>query len=217
MMLYHFPLCPFSRKVRIHLKEKKLNCDLIHENPWEKRDKFMEINPVGQVPVLINNRFIITDSGAICEYLEETYNDTTRLFGSSIIIKSKVRALINWFDNKFYNEVTKYIINERIILDRNPDSRFLHAARNNLTYHIEYIEYLINKNVWLVTDKFTLADITLASHISVIDYAGSFPWEKSKIIKEWYSIVKSMPCFREILSDIVPGLPPPQHYTELDF
>lgn len=189
----------------------------MHENPWEKRDEFMEINPVGQVPVLVDNRFIIADSGAICEYLEETHSGTSRLFGSSLMMRSKVRALINWFDNKFYNEVTKYIISEKVILNRNPDSRFLHAARNNLTYHIEYIEYLINKNVWLATDKFTLADITLASHISVIDYAGSFPWEKTKTIKEWYSIVKSMPCFREVLFDRMSGLTPPQHYAELDF
>ncbi|MDN5247945.1 MAG: glutathione S-transferase family protein [Wolbachia endosymbiont of Tyrophagus putrescentiae] len=217
MILYHFPLCPFSRKVRIYLKEKKLDFDLICENPWEKRNEFMEINPVGQVPVLIDKRHIITDSHAICEYAEEIYSSNTQLFGSSVIIKSRVRALINWFDNKFYNEVTKYIINERVILNHNPDSRFLHAARHNLACHVEYIEYLINKHIWLATDRFTLADVALASHISVMDYVGSFPWEKSKALKEWYSVIKSMPCFREILSDRVSGIVPPSHYTEFDF
>lgn len=217
MILYHFPLCPFSRKVRVLLKEKKLNCDLVCENPWEKRDKFTEINPTGQVPVLIDNHFVVTDSSAICEYLEEIYSSDIKLLGSSAIIRSKIRTLINWFDNKFYNEVTKYIMNEKVITKRSPDSRFLHAAQHNLACHIEYIEHLINKNVWLATDKFTLADITLASHISVMDYVNSFPWERSEIIKEWYSIVKSRPCFREILSDRVSGLTPPKHYTELDF
>ncbi|WP_341808273.1 glutathione S-transferase family protein [Wolbachia endosymbiont (group E) of Neria commutata] len=217
MILYHFPLCPFSRKVRALLKEKKLNCDLVCEDPWEKRDQFTEINPTGQVPVLIDNHFVVTDSSAICEYLEEIYSSNIKLLGSSAIIRSKIRALINWFDNKFYNEVTKYIMNEKVITNRSPDSRFLHAAKHNLSCHIEYIEYLINKNVWLATDKFTLADIALASHISVMDYVNSFPWKKSKIIKEWYSIVKSRPCFREILSDRVSGLTPPKHYTELDF
>ncbi len=214
MILYHFPLCPFSRKVRIYLKERKLDFKLIYENPWEKRDEFMEINPVGQVPVLIDNGFIITDSTAICEYLDENYKTRT---GSSVFIKSKIRALINWFDNKFYNEVTKYIINEKITLNHNPDSRFLHAAKHNLIYHLEYIAYLINKNIWLATDKFTLADITLASHISVIDYVSSFPWERSKTVKEWYAVIKSMHCFRDILYDKIPGIAPSPHYTNLDF
>ncbi|WP_250295265.1 glutathione S-transferase family protein [Wolbachia endosymbiont of Oedothorax gibbosus] len=217
MILYHFPLCPFSRKVRAFLKEKKLSCDLVYENPWEKRNAFMEINPTGQVPVLIDNNFVIADSNAICEYIEETYNSDVKLLSSSTIIKSKIRALINWFDNKFYNEVTKYIMNEKVITNRSPDSRFLHAAQHNLLCHIEYVEHLINKNVWLATDKFTLADITLASHISVMDYVSSFPWEKSKILKEWYSIVKSKPCFREILLERVSGLTPPKHYADLDF
>ena len=217
MILYHFALCPFSRKVRILLKEKKLAFDSIHENPWEKRDEFMKINPTGQVPVLIDNSSIITDSNAICEYLEETYDGGAKLLGSSAIIKSRICALINWFDNKFYNEVTKYIINEKIIINSSPDSRFLHAAQHNLPCHIEYIEYLINKNSWLAVDKFSLADITLASHISVIDYVNSFPWEKSKILKEWYSIVKSKPSFRDVLSDNVPGIIPSRHYAEFDF
>jgi glutathione S-transferase len=214
MILYHFPLCPFSRKVRVYLKERNLDFKLIYENPWEKRDEFMGINPVGQVPVLIDNNLAITDSIAICEYLDESYKGTQR---PSIAIKSKVRSLINWFDNKFYNEVTKYIINEKITLNSNPDSRFLHAAKHNLIYHLEYITYLINKNVWLATDKFTLADITLASHISVIDYMDSFPWERNKTIKEWYAVIKSMHCFRDILYDKVSGITPPQHYTDLDF
>ncbi|MFP3024080.1 MAG: glutathione S-transferase family protein, partial [Wolbachia sp.] len=91
MILYHFPLCPFSRKVRALLKEKKLSCDLVYENPWEKRNEFMEINPIGQVPVLIDNNFVIADSNAICEYIEETYNSDVKLLGSSTIIKSKIR------------------------------------------------------------------------------------------------------------------------------
>ncbi|MGL9725584.1 MAG: glutathione S-transferase family protein [Wolbachia sp.] len=217
MILYHFPLCPFSRKVRALLKEKKLNCDLIYENPWKKRNEFMKINSAGQVPVLIDNNLIIADSNAICEYLEETYNSDIKLLNSSTAVKSKIRALINWFDNKFYNEVTKYIISEKVIINRSPDSRFLHAAQHNLSYHIEYIEYLISKNIWLAADKFTLADITLASHISVMDYVNSFPWEKSKILKKWYSIVKSRPCFREILLEKISGFTSPKHYADLDF
>lgn len=177
----------------------------------------MEINPTGQVPVLVDNNFIITDSTAICEYLEETYSSDIKLLDLSTVVKSKIRALVNWFDNKFYNEVTKYIITEKVIINRSPDSRFLHAAQHNLSCHIEYIEHLISKNVWLATGKFTLADITLASHISVMDYVNSFPWEKSRILKEWYSIVKSRPCFREMLSERVSGLTPPRHYADFDF
>ena len=39
--LYHFPLQPQSRKLRLLLKEKHLDCDLVLERPWERRTEFL--------------------------------------------------------------------------------------------------------------------------------------------------------------------------------
>ncbi|QXK92108.1 glutathione S-transferase family protein [Neoehrlichia mikurensis] len=219
-ILYHFPLCPFSRKVRILLKEKKINFNLIEENPWKKREEFIKINPVCQVPVLINNQNIIIDSQAICEYIEEVYNDFS-LLGSLPYQRSEVRKLISWIDYKFYHEVTKYVISEKIskyyIKNKSPDSRFLRAAIYNLQSHIKYIEHLINTNGWLVLHELTLADIALSAHISVLDYVDIFPWNISNTVKEWYSIIKSRSSFSPILQDRILGFTPPAHYSQLDF
>ncbi len=38
--LHCFPLCPFSRKVRLALSEKGVQFELVRENPWEGRDAF---------------------------------------------------------------------------------------------------------------------------------------------------------------------------------
>ena len=35
--------------------------------------------------------------------------------------------------------------------------------------------------------------------------------------REWYARVKSRPCFRPLLADHLPGMPPPRHYANLDF
>ncbi|KJV68645.1 glutathione S-transferase family protein [Candidatus Neoehrlichia procyonis] len=219
-ILYHFPLCPFSRKVRVFLKEKKINFSLIEENPWKKREEFIKINPVCQVPVLINNQNIIIDSQAICEYIEETH-DNSALLGGSPYKKSEVRKLISWIDYKFYHEVTKYVISEKIakyyIQNKSPDSRFLRAAMYNLQSHIKYIEHLIHTNGWLVSHEFTLADITLSAHISVLDYIDTFPWNISNTVKEWYSLIKSRSSFAPILHDKISGFTPPMHYPQLDF
>ena len=50
---YHPWLSPFSRKVRVALREKNLDFDLKVEKVWERRPGFLAINPAGQVPVLI--------------------------------------------------------------------------------------------------------------------------------------------------------------------
>ena len=51
--LHHFWLCPFSRKIRIVLAEKKLEFELVFEKFWERREGFLKLNPAGQVPALI--------------------------------------------------------------------------------------------------------------------------------------------------------------------
>jgi glutathione S-transferase len=50
--LYQFPLCPFSRKVRLLMSEKGIGYELWRENPWEHRDEFRDMNPASRTPVL---------------------------------------------------------------------------------------------------------------------------------------------------------------------
>jgi len=83
-ILYHLPLSPYARKVRLALAEKRIPFDLRVERVWERRQEFLEINPAGTVPVLQEeNGFCIIDSYAICEYLDEAYPDMP-LLGRSL-------------------------------------------------------------------------------------------------------------------------------------
>ena len=52
--LFQFPLCPFSRKVRLVLAEKGIAAELVRENPWERRDEFVDLNPAGETPVMVD-------------------------------------------------------------------------------------------------------------------------------------------------------------------
>ena len=52
--IYQFPLCPFSRKVRLLLGEKGVGYELVRESPWERRDEFIDLNPAGRTPVMVD-------------------------------------------------------------------------------------------------------------------------------------------------------------------
>src|SRR3546814_13702447 len=72
--LYQFPLCPFSRKVRLLLGEKGVGYELVRESPWERRDEFIDLNPAGRTPGMVDEERgqLLIDSNAIAEYFEET-------------------------------------------------------------------------------------------------------------------------------------------------
>ncbi len=219
--LYYIPLCAFCRKVRLVLGEKKLDVRLEIEQVWRRREEFLEINPAGKVPVLVDlNQKIISDSYAIVEYLDEAYPDPA-LLGHEIYSRAETRRLMAWFDDKFNLEVTKTLVFEkalkRFFISEGPDSNALRAGKASLEWHLDYICWLADRRNWLAGDEFTLADIAAAAHLSTVDFIGHIPWDKFPEAKQWYMRVKSRPSFRTLLTDQMPGILPSTHYADLDF
>jgi glutathione S-transferase len=220
-ILYHLPLSPFSRKIRVVLKEKGLEFTPQIEKTWERRPEFLALNPAGEVPVLIEpDGTVLSDSAAIAEYLDEVHREKL-LLGLNPVDRAEVRRLNAWFDVKMNREVTENLVGEKLMkrLTRigTPNSGAIRAGHANIGYHLDYIGYLIERRRWLAGDHFSLADITAAAHLSAIDYLGDVPWDNHEPAKEWYARMKSRPSFRPLLADQVAGMPPPAHYADLDF
>lgn len=220
--LYHYPLCPFSRKVRLCLGEKKLDHELRLEKVWEKREDFILLNPSGKVPVLQEpDGLIVAESSVIVEYLEDVYPQTPCLLGYDRPARNEIRRLECWFDDKFYHEVTKLLVYQkalkRFFEPGGPDSPSLRLGFLNLHTHLSYLEYLIEQRNWLAGDQISVADLAAAAHISCMDYLGDVPWHKYPEAKIWYARLKSRPSFRSLLTDVIQGIKPSPHYTNLDF
>lgn len=219
--LYHWPLCPFSRKVRLVLGEKKLAYTPVIEPVWKEREEFLELNPIGQVPVLIEeNSSILVDSTAIVEYLEEAY-PAPPLLGDCLFERAETRRIVAYFDDKFNKDVTLKLVFEKT-LKRHfglgyTDSKVVREGNQNLKTHLDYISWLVSRRHWLSGSSFSLADIGAAAHLSALDYIGHISWEDYPEVYDWYSRVKSRPSMRDLLVDIVPGLDPAPHYRNLDF
>ena len=112
-ILYHVPLSPFCRKVRLSLAEKKIEVQLVEERYWEQDADFLRRNPAGKVPVLKMDGKIFTESAAICEYLEEKHPEPS-LIPNDPEVRFEVRRLVSWFDDKFHHEVTVNLLYEQV-------------------------------------------------------------------------------------------------------
>ena len=220
VLLIHHSVSPQSRKIRIMMAEKKMLFVLKEEEPWNLSADIRKLNPSGELPIFIFDGNIIAGNYPITEYLEETYAESKLLLGDNRQ-RAEIRRLCDWFDAKFYNEVYRYIVQEKVYKrfrdGLSPDSRILKAGLNNLKFHMEYIEWLSERNNYLAGQEFSLADVTAAAHLSIIDYLGDISWDDYKNAKLWYSKIKSRPSFKDILSDTIKGIFPAKHYTNLDF
>ncbi len=220
--LYQFPLCPFSRKVRLMLGEKGVPHDLVRETPWSRRDEFLDMNPAGQTPVLAEDGkgIVLIDSNAICEYFEETVERAPMLAGGATA-RAEVRRLVAWFDERLYGEVVGPLMEERMrkrLVNRDPpDTRVLREAMKTANAHLDYVDYLLDHRRWLAGPVLSLADLTAAAHLSVADYLGGLDWRGHKQTTDWYSVMKSRPSFRSLLTDRMEVIAPPPHYDKVDF
>jgi glutathione S-transferase len=220
-VLYHMPLSPYARKVRLVLAEKRLPFELRLEKVWERRAEYLELNPAGTVPTLVeDNGLVVPDSTVICEYLDEAYPDNS-LMGRTLADRIEVRRLASWFDGKFAAEVTQNLYGEKFLrrLTRrgNPDPAAIRTGYTALRYHLDYISWLAETRKWLAGSALSLADFAAAAHLSSLDFIGEVDWSISPQAKDWYARMKSRPSFRGVLADRVPGSTPPAHYGDLDF
>jgi len=219
--LYQFPLCPFSRKVRLLLGEKGVGYEPVRESPWLRRDEFLDLNPTGQVPVMADTERGVTliDSSVICEFFEETVNKAPMLNGTATD-RAEIRRLTIWFDTNFYAEITAPLLHERmlkrIVYKQSPDGQALRTAMKAAVNHLDYIDYLLDHRTWLAGPTMSLADLAAAAQISIADYLGGIDWKSHEQAKGWYVRMKSRPSFRPLLSERMEGIPPPADYEKLD-
>lgn len=225
--LFHHPLCAFSRSIRLALAECGVEADLVEEKPWEWRDEFLRLNPAGTLPVLLPDEGTpLVGAYAISEWLSDTVDDRPirgfQPFPGEAPERAEVRRLVDWFHRKFQEEVTDYLVVEKVFSRFGPQSASpnmdaVRAGRDNLRYHLAYVGHLTDTRSWLAGDAMSFADLSAAAHLSALDYLGEVPWEEFEPAKNWYALVKSRPSFRPLLQDRVAGFTPSGTYTDLDF
>ncbi len=224
--LHHFSLDPYGRRLRLALAEYGVEVRLAEEKPWAPSAQLSMLNPAGLSPIYIEDSgMAICGPEAITEYLEETVGQAKPLIPGKAIARAEVRRLLNWFDVKFYTEVTEPVLTEKVI------RRFVAGATGSsapqmgrvrqglqiLKAHLDYIGALAEERSWLAGDDLSLADLAAAAHISAIDYLGDVPWTDHPVAQMWYQRIKSRPSFRVLLGDTVAGMAPSPHYADLDF
>jgi glutathione S-transferase len=227
--LFHHSFCPHSRFIRLALGEYGLDVRLVEERVWERREAFLALNPAGTTPVLISEaQPAIPVAAIIAEYLDESEGAAMaerRLLPAAMAERIEVRRLMSWFNEKFFEEASGPLVNERIykrFMNEEdgggaPAADVIRAAKANVRYHLAYIGWLAKTRNFLAGDRLTYADLAAAAQLSAIDYLGDVPWIEDDAAKAWYARVKSRPSFRPLLSEWLAGVPASPTYVDLDF
>ena len=117
LTLFHHPVCPHSRFVRLALSEYGLPVQLVGERAWERRQEFLILNPAGTVPVLVAEGMPPAPGASIiAEYLDEVYGadlGDRQLLPHDLRRRIEVRQLTSWFNDKFFADISGPLTKER--------------------------------------------------------------------------------------------------------
>ena len=145
VLLIHHPVSPHARKIRALMSEKKMLFILKEEEPWKLSDDVYKLNPAGELPIFLSDGNVVVGNYAITEYLEETGSEAPMISGDAKQ-RAEIRRITEWFDNKFYKEVYRNIVYEKVhkrfAQGSAPDSKILKVGLNNLNFHLEYLDWL---------------------------------------------------------------------------
>jgi len=222
--IFHHQLDPASRLVRLMFSEYGVPLELVEIRPWLREAQFLELNPAATVPVLFEpGEPPVVGGLAAIHTIEERYSPSAvaGLFPAKSSDRAEMWRLLEWVMLKLNDEVTRYVLEEKIVKrdkpGSTPDPAVLRVAKANLSEHLHYFNWVLATRHWLAGDSMTLADFALSAHLSSLDYLGDVAWETAEEVRNWYARMKSRPAFRTLLNDRIAAMPAHKGYVDLDF
>lgn len=195
--LYHYEPSANSMKPMLCLKEKGLNfvSHYVDLHSFEQHSaEFVKVNPNGQVPALLHDGEIITESTVINEYLDDVFPQVP-LRPRAPAARARMRIWSKFVDEYFCPSLSMHGWNvlvpgivarlqsgafdkllERIPLKEQRD-KWKTAATHSFTEEqladskrkvgvsIERMEKILSKSPWLAGDEYSLADVNTYSMV----------------------------------------------------
>ncbi|CAM5236706.1 Glutathione S-transferase family protein OS=Stutzerimonas stutzeri OX=316 GN=CXK95_13270 PE=4 SV=1 [Stutzerimonas stutzeri] len=204
LTVYGAPLSPFVRKVRLCLLEKALDYQLEMVMPFNPPDWYLQLNPLGRIPSLRDGDLTLADSSVICQYLEDAYADTHRLYGDDAASRARIRWLEKYADYELAPLTTFCIFANRILKPSSGGScdeqAVQSALHEKLPRHLDYLEQQLGQQDYFVGGRLSLADLAIASQFINLAHGGeSLDTARWPALSSHYARMLALPSLAGLL------------------
>lgn len=190
LTLVSFHLCPYVQRAAISLAEKGVPFERIYIDLADKPDWFLEISPLGKVPLLKVGDEVIFESAVILEYLEET--QPKPLLPMDPLLRARHRGLIEYGSSLlgdiwgFYAAAT-------------PEA--FEAKRARLAERFAWLEAQVAAEPWFFGEDFSLVDAVFGPvfrYFDAFEQIGDFEILSGKPkLARWRAELAGRPTIRE--------------------
>jgi glutathione S-transferase len=146
---------------------------------------FKQLNPRGQVPVLVDGERVIWDSMAILVYLARQYGDAHWLPGNPLG-EARVMQWLAVSENELLYGLAR--ARAKLLFDRPYD---LAQCHRDAQPGLEAMERQLEAAPWLASEQPTIADIACYPYVSLAG-EGDFSLEPYPAVRAWLNRVESI-------------------------
>lgn len=197
--LYHDTPSSNCDRVKIALAEKGLSWDgvrvrLAHKE--QKQAEFLQLNPYGKIPVLIEDGKVLFESCIINEYLDEKYPNPP-LMPKDPYLRGRGRVLIDYGLN-YLHEPYWALRGEMLKPAAERDAAVVEEKRRTLRDLLQYLEAALGDKYYFLGDL-SLTDIAVLPRFLRMETYGALPAPSLPRLGAWLERMKERPAVKSIL------------------
>ena len=171
---------PYARKVRIVLAEKKIDYEFAIDSPWTPETQVPDINPLGQIPVLIlDDSTVLFDSRVIVEYIDSVAPNN-KLMPESNRERADVKRWCAVADG--ICDAAALIFLERKRPKAQQSTDWISRQENKINRGIQYMSEQLGETNWCMGTHYSMSDVGagcalgyLAFRFPEIDWRSKHP------------------------------------------
>lgn len=193
MKLYSHPLSGNAHRVRALLELLSVDYENITvdlQSGSHKAPDFLALNPLGQVPVLVDGDLVLRDSIAIMTYVAGKYDTEGTWMPKDNVEHAKVREWLSTALNEIQHG--PFVV-RAIELVGFPGDKDAAIARTTALFDGLFEPHLTGRD-WLVGDAPTAADLACYAYIARVT-EGGFDLSKYAAISAWLARVEAIEGF----------------------
>ncbi|MDE1986511.1 MAG: glutathione S-transferase family protein [Alphaproteobacteria bacterium] len=179
LIVYGSNISPFVRKVRVALMEKGLDYTLEQVNPFNPPPDYLAISPLKRIPAFRDTDLpepnSLADSSVICDYLEHKFPDPA-LYPRDPYLRARALWFEEYADSAVAQCIGRGLFFERVVkrmLRQKPDEDVCQKTLQEVLPPLfDYLEKELGGNDYFVGNKFSIADISVATMLVNFEHAG---------------------------------------------